>query len=120
MIDKHFNEDNILHKIFNRKSLKISYSWIRNFFKIINTHNNKIIRKYYDQMNRNNNNNNDDDNNNNTSKENDCNCKITINCPMKGSCNFKKCSIPRDYFPKENIKIKNLYRNFIDKMEIKV
>ena len=53
--DKHFNQYNIFHKIFNWKTFKISYSCTRNFFKIINTHNNEIIRKYYDQMNRNNN-----------------------------------------------------------------
>ena len=87
MIDKYFNQYDILHIIFNKETLKISYSCTRNFFKIINTHNNEIIRKYYDQINGNNNNN--DNNSNNTSKENDCNCKIKINCPMKGLCNLK-------------------------------
>ena len=84
-IDKHFNQY-ILHKIFNTKTLKISYSCMRNFFKIITTHNNEIIRKYYDQMNGNNNNNNNNNknNDNNTSNENDYNYKIKINCPMKG------------------------------------
>ena len=58
---------------------------MRNFFKIINTHNNEIIRKYYDQLN----NNNDNNNSHNTSKENDCNSKIKINCSLKGLCNLK-------------------------------
>ena len=35
----------------------------------------------------NNNNNNNNNDSNNTSKENGCNCKIEINCPMKGLCN---------------------------------
>ena len=43
LIDKHFN---ILHKIFNRKTLKISYSCRKNFFEIINNHNKEIIKKY--------------------------------------------------------------------------
>ena len=46
MINNHFNQYNLLHKIFDRKTLKIRYSCTRNFFKIINTHNNEIIRKY--------------------------------------------------------------------------
>ena len=47
LIDKNFNQYNILHKIFNRKTVKISYFCTRNFFKIINTHINEITRKYY-------------------------------------------------------------------------
>ena len=43
---KHFNQYNIFHKIFNKKTSKISYSCARNFFEIINTHNNKIITEY--------------------------------------------------------------------------
>ena len=55
LIDKHFNQNNILHKIFNKKTLKISLSCTKNFFKIINNHNNEIIRKYHDRTNNNNN-----------------------------------------------------------------
>ena len=32
LIDKHFKHDNILHKIFNRKTLKISYSCTKKYF----------------------------------------------------------------------------------------
>ena len=32
LIDKHFKHDNILHKIFYRKTLKISYSGTKNIF----------------------------------------------------------------------------------------
>ena len=35
LIDKHFKQDNILHKIFNRKTLKISYSRTKNISQII-------------------------------------------------------------------------------------
>ena len=35
----------------------------------------------------------------NSSKENDCNCKIKSNFPMKGLCNLKSI-IPGDYFPR--------------------
>ena len=46
LIDKHFNQNNILHKILNKKTLKISYSSTKCFFEIINNHNKEIIRKY--------------------------------------------------------------------------
>ena len=40
-MDKHFKH-NILHKIFNRKALKIRYSCMKNIFQIINNHNKEI------------------------------------------------------------------------------
>ena len=45
-IDKHFKYVNILHKIFNRKTLKISYSCTKNIFQIINNHNKEIIKEF--------------------------------------------------------------------------
>ena len=48
LIDKHFKHDNILHKIFNRKTLKISNSCRKNIFKIINNHNKEIIKEFHD------------------------------------------------------------------------
>ena len=68
-------------------------------------------------------NNSHNDYSNNTSKENDCNFKIKANSPMKALCNFENVIYQGVIFPKENIKKeinKSLYRNFIDKMEIKV
>ena len=51
LIDKHFKHDNILHKIFNRKTLKISYSCTKNIFQIINNHNKEIIKEFQDRTN---------------------------------------------------------------------
>ena len=82
LIDKHFKHDNILHKIFNRKTLKISYSCTKNIFQIINNLNKEIIKEFHDRTNNNNN------NNNNNSKQNECNCKTRMNCPMDGLCNL--------------------------------
>ena len=58
LIDKHFKHDNILHRIFNRKTLKISYSCTKNIFQIINNHNKEIIKEFQDRTNNNNNNDN--------------------------------------------------------------
>ena len=46
MIDKHFKHNNILHKIFNRKMLKISFYCAKNIFQIINNHNKEIKRNF--------------------------------------------------------------------------
>ena len=54
LIDKHFKQDNILHKIFNRKTLKISYSCTKNISQIINGHNNELINKFHNRVNNNN------------------------------------------------------------------
>ena len=55
------------------KTLKICYSCTRNIFEIINTYNNEIIRKYYDEMNDSNNNNNNNNSNNNNNNDNNSN-----------------------------------------------
>ena len=64
LIDNHFKHNDILHKIFNRKTLTISYSCAKNIFEIINNHNKEIIKEFHDRKNNNN-------NNNNTSKQNE-------------------------------------------------
>ena len=53
-IDKHFKQDNILHKIFKRKTLKISYSCTKNMSQIMNSHNNELINKFHNRVNNNN------------------------------------------------------------------
>ena len=53
LIEKHFKQDNILHKIFNRKTLKISYPCTKNISQIINSHNNELINKFCNRVNNN-------------------------------------------------------------------
>ena len=86
LIDKHFKHDNILDKIFNRKTLKISYSCTKNISQIINNHNKEIIKEFQNQANNNN-------------KQTECNCKTRNDCPMNGLCNLDKelCNLDKDY-----------------------
>ena len=77
LINKHFKRGNILHKIFDRKTLNSTYSCSKNIFQIINNHDKEIIKEFQDRTNNNN-------NNNNNSKQNECNCKTRNNCPMNG------------------------------------
>ena len=101
LIDKHFKHNNILHKIFNRKTLKISYSSSKNIFQIINNHNKEIIKEFHDRTNNN--------NNNNNSKQNECNCKTRMNCPMSGLCNLDNVVYQGIIYPKENVKDRKTY-----------
>ena len=52
LIDKHFKHDNMLHKIFNRKTLKNCYSGTKNIFQIINNHNKEIIKEFQNELGR--------------------------------------------------------------------
>ena len=102
LIDKHFNQYSILHKIFNSKTLKINYSCTNNFSKMINTHNTEVIRKYCDQL----------ENNYSSSSNNNCNCKSKIDCLMNGICNLKNEVYQATIFPKETVKDKKFILEF--------
>ena len=45
LVDTHFPNGNKLHKIFNRNTVKVSYSCMSNVKSIITSHNTRIIRK---------------------------------------------------------------------------
>ena len=66
LIDKHFPPQHKLHKIFNRNTLKISYSCMNNVKTIITKHNAHIIMNSQPQ---------------NTETDN-CNCDNKNACPM--------------------------------------
>ena len=69
MITRHFPKGHQLHQIFNRHTLKVSYSTTRNIAKHISKHNNKVI------------------NTSNPEKEKKkCNCQRNKICPLRGEC----------------------------------
>ena len=68
LIDQHFPKEHQLHTIFNRNTLKISYSCMDNMAAVTKAHNNKII------------------NNNTNQATYACNCRIKADCPLPGKC----------------------------------
>ena len=69
LIDKHFPKNHKLHKIFNRNTIKVSYSTMQNFENIIRTHNNQILNPrevIHDDK--------------------KCNCRKKELCPLQGNC----------------------------------
>ena len=65
---QHFLQNSTLHKIFNRNTLKGSYSYMDNMGKIINAHNKSILKEKPDSTTR------------------SCNCRKTNDCPLQGKC----------------------------------
>ena len=75
LLDKHFKRDNPLRKIFNRNTVKISYSSTNNIHSILNNHNRSLL----DKLNR----------NSGGPDEVSCNCRRKGECPLDGQCNSK-------------------------------
>ena len=50
-IDKHFPKSHLLHKIFNRNTIKVSYSCMNNVSQIIKLHNRNVSNKKEKQIN---------------------------------------------------------------------
>ena len=72
LVKKCFHSNHPLHKIFNRNTLKVSYSCLPNFSQVINSHNTKIRKE------------------NQASDNPSCNCKGgPTKCPLNGACQTK-------------------------------
>ena len=78
LCDHHFPKSNKLHKIFNRNTVKLSYSCTENIFSIISSHSKKLIK-------------------NNAPNKNLCNCRTKSTCPLNGQCQSQdkiyKCTV---------------------------
>ena len=71
LIDKHFPKGNKLNKIFNRGTLKVSYSCTENMSKIIKGHNSRVRHAANPAT-------------SNTTRR--CNCRKPLECPLNGEC----------------------------------
>ena len=68
IIDSSFPVDHMLRTIFNRNTLKLSYSCLPNIKNTIDSHNKAQLKK------------------SDTEAKKDCNCRNKANCPLKGNC----------------------------------
>ena len=78
LVYKHFPKDHKLRKIFNRNTIKISYSYMNNTEQIIDNHNNCILNSSKHI--------NDTADNTNTKDTKTCNCRQKNTCPLNGNC----------------------------------
>ena len=72
LIDKHFPITNTLHKIFNRRTIKLSFSVSKNMETIIQDHNKRILSEKPQTKNK------------------LCNCRDKDNCPVQNKCQEEK------------------------------
>ncbi len=72
ILDEEFPENHVLHKIFNRNTVKVSYTCMTNVKQTIDGHNKAVLKM-----------NNPD---NKTQLDNGCNCKSRDKCPLPGKC----------------------------------
>ena len=77
LVDKHFPKDHELRKIFNRNTIKISYSCMNNTKQIIDNHNKRILTTSTQT---------NDAAAANTKERKTCNCRQKNNCPLNGNC----------------------------------
>ena len=76
LIDKHFPKDHKLRKIFNRNTIKISYSCMNNAKQIIDNHNKQILKSYTQA--------NDTATANPNTIQNKKTCRQKNTCPLEG------------------------------------
>ena len=68
IVSKNFPKNHKFRKIFNRNTIKVSYSCLPNMSRIISTHNKKVLSKPP------------------PTTDQTCNCRNKRNCPLKGKC----------------------------------
>ena len=79
IIDESFPKSHKLHKIFNRNTIKLSYSCMTNLKQIIESSNKKKIRQSED--------NHDDNTRKKDGKtKSNCNCRKSDQCPLQNNC----------------------------------
>ena len=76
LVDKHFHKDHKLRKIFNRNTVKISYSCMNNIKHVINNHNKRILISH-ERTNT---------TVNSTNANKTCNCRQKKTCPLNENC----------------------------------
>ena len=66
LLKQHFPKSNRLHKIFNKNTVKVSYSCMSNLSSIILSHNKRLLRPRITEY--------------------SCNCRTRENCPLQNQC----------------------------------
>ena len=84
LLDHHFQKSNKLHKIFNRNTVKRSYSCTENISSIISSYNKKLMK-------------------NNAPNTNSWNCRTKSKCLLNGQCQSQgiiyKCAVSKSVNP---------------------
>ena len=95
LIDKHFPAASPLHKIFNRNTVKVSYSCMNNVKRVISSHNKRVLRetKFAQESTK-------------DSSKHLCNCRNANECPLNNMCFTKDLVYQAEVITKEDNDIK--------------
>ena len=83
LLDQHFPKSNKLHAIFNRNTVKVSYSCTQNMSSMIKSHNKKVINKDIKEL-------------------KSCNCSLKSKCPLTCQCQVTDIYINALYYHQTN------------------
>ena len=100
LIDKHFSPTNKLHKLFNRHTVRVSYSCSENKKSFISRNNKTMLRRH-----------NQKSETTNTSYTQNCNCRRTERCPTQGNCLQANVIYKADVTTTVNNETKNIHRS---------
>ena len=75
LLDKHYNRDNPLSRIFNGNTMKIGYSCTKNMYNILSNHNKRLLKELITR-------------DGNPDVES-CNCRNKEECPLGERCNSR-------------------------------
>ena len=90
LLSKHFHKNHNMHKSFNRNTVKISYSCMKNIASIILAHNRNILNPIV--------------------QSHGCNCRVKSSCPLNGECLTPKIIYRVDVSNDKNSKKKFYFR----------
>ena len=93
LLSKYFPKNHKMHKIFNRNTVKISYSCMKNIGSIILAHNRNILNPIVQSY--------------------GCNCRVKSSCPLNGECLTPKIIYRADVSNDKNSE-KKLYFGLAD------
>ena len=93
LIDKHFPPSHKLHKLFNRHTVRVSYSCMDNMKTFIQKHNRRKLSQHDKQNQTRNQTNNEPPT---------CNCRVCNECPMAGNCLSKSVVYQADVTTDDN------------------
>jgi hypothetical protein len=98
LVDKHFPPSNCLHKIFNRNSVKVSYSCMDNCKSIISKHNTRILSRPKSTT-----------QTSSSTNSATCNCNNSNECPLQNKCLFDCIFFPNNISCSESYKNDNYF-----------
>ena len=93
LIDKHFEQDNILHKVFDGRALKVSYSCTNDISQVMSSHSDELVNKFHNRV----------SGSDINGEKIECDCGSQSDCPVSGLCSLDGVVYRAIVCPREDI-----------------